>query len=357
MDEDQSERVRQMLEKITYVEKNKGAVILRCYGSGSHLELPERVAGLPVKELADHCFAEEGSLRYQPFQIRTAVREYTESGICFVSEDESGGQRAASDVAREYSPIKGEMLEDIWLPDGLEGIGDYGFYGCDKLKKLSFPAGLMRLGGGVFVACNHVREIRFRDLTETQTPRCMKDVLAELTYEIEAVLENSRGEERLRLTFPEYYEESKENTPARIIEIIFHGTGYKYRQCFQNRQLDFHQYDAWFPLAAAQEFFPTLIRLVTNRLSTPQGLSEEARARYLEWLRREYRQVGAWILEQDRIDLLKLLGDLGYYTEEILDDFLREATEKKAAEAVSCLMDTRRRLFAPAAGKRRKYEL
>lgn len=62
---------------------------------------------------------------------------------------------------------------------------------------------------------------------------------------------------RCRLTFPEYYEEAVENTPARIIDTHWHGSGYKYRQCFPETKLNLRLYDELFPLCSCQEFGDT----------------------------------------------------------------------------------------------------
>ena len=68
-----------MLEKIEYIEKNGKAVIYRCYGEGSVVELPSVLRGLPVTELADHCFAGEASVRYKKFQLKSILREEWET--------------------------------------------------------------------------------------------------------------------------------------------------------------------------------------------------------------------------------------------------------------------------------------
>ena len=40
------------------------------------------------------------------------------------------------------------------------------------------------------------------------------------------------GKQEARLVFPEFFEESVENTPARIIMREMHGCGHRYRYCF-----------------------------------------------------------------------------------------------------------------------------
>lgn len=329
-----------MLEKIEYIEKNGNALIYRCYGEGSVVELPSVLRGLPVTELADHCFAREASLRYKKFQLKGILREEWEQGETVAK-------------VTEYPALCGEEITEIRLPRYLEATGDYVFYGCLNLATVHFPASMKRLGGGAFVACNKVRNLYFTVADAEETPYCMKDVLGELTFELEVVLEDEDENPLVQLTYPEYYEESVENTPARIIEIAFHGMGYMYRQCFKNRMLDYFQYDSLFPLTVTQEFLPTVMQLAFHRLKTSVGLTETARGKYMEWLQKEYGNVARWMFEKDRTDLLYLLGELNYFTEESLEEFLKAASRAEAAEAVSFLMDYRRGHFETV--KKKKY--
>ena len=340
-------QVTAMLEIIDYIEKNGKAIVYRCFGEGSVVELPSVIRGLPVAELADHCFAKEASVRYKRFEIKSIRREEWQQGGVSDSLDrpESGTE--------EYPALCGEGLREICLPQKLEAVGDYAFYGCLNLAVLHFPASMRRLGGGSFVACNKIRTLYFTVSSPEETPYCMKDVIGELTFELEAVLEDEKENPLVCLTYPEYYEESIENTPARIIEIAFHGMGYRYRQCFQGRALDYSQYDALFDLAQAQEFPPTVLQMAFHRLQTPVGLTDSGRGNYLEFLGRESERTARWIMEKDRMDLLYLLGNLGYFTEEILEQFIKTASDAEAAEAVSYLMDYRRSHFAPV--KKKKY--
>lgn len=358
-----------MLERIDYVIKNGTILIYRCYGEGSVLELPKEIGGLPVTALADHCFAPEASVRYQKQELHTVYRKQWETqercqsmgegflkqlknGRCGLeTQDEDGG---SPEILKDDPPLAGEQLSEIHLPESLEVIGDYGFYGCLSLKRLVIPGGLKRLGGGAFVACNHIQEICFLIKEEDAVPECVKDVVGELSYEIQVSVENGRGETLVCLTYPEYYEESIENTPARIIEIAYHGMGYKYRQCFQNRKIDFRQYDSLFALATVQEFIPTLLRLSFNRLSTPVELTEENRRMYLQWLQREHKSAAGKLFEEDSMDLLRLLGSQEYFTKEILADFLEAASRAGRPEAVSYLMEYRHKHFPQE--KKRKYE-
>ena len=56
-----------------------------------------------------------------------------------------------------------------------------------------------------------------------------------------------------RLIFPEYFEDSVENTPARIVCIETHGCGHRYRYCFAGRVFQYRGYDELFPHVQVQE--------------------------------------------------------------------------------------------------------
>lgn len=343
-----------MLEKIEYIEKNGTAMIYRCYGDGSVVELPDTLRGLPVTELADHCFAREASVRYKKFQIKSILRTEWEETAAEKS-GKKGKYCFEKDPVEEidYPALCGEEIQEIVLPKYLTGTGDYVFYGCLNLTTVHFPVTMKHLGGGAFVACRKIRTLYFGVTHPEETPACLKDVLGELIFEVEAILVDEKENILVQLIFPEYFEESVENTPARNIDMAFHGMGYMYRQCFKGRVLDYTQYDSLFHLTVSQEFLPTVMRLTFDRLKTPVSLSENGRREYMEWLQNKAENVARWIFEQDRNDLLYLLGNLDYFTQENLDIFLKTASGAENAEAVSYLMDYRRSRFAPA--KKKKY--
>ena len=340
-----------MLTLIEYIKEEDGMMICRCYGTGSHLQLPERVAGEPVTALADHCFAAEASFSLRHVKKQTAV----------LSEKDGRwiGRDRGTDIAGEGMQPAGlpalcaDRLESIILPASLLRIGNYAFYGCHKLKEIHFPAALVSLGGGAFVASYHLERFCFERNEGQLNPPCMKDVLGDYRYEIEAVVTEG-GREQYRLYFPEYYEEAVENTPGREIQMEFHGTGYRYRQCFMERQINFARYDSWFYTTTVQEPLQTAVKLALYRIQTPVGLGRDAKEAYLDFLRKEYRQLARYIFREEQTGLIRLLDQEGYFTEEIADSFVSLAGETSHAEAVSALLEIRRKL-RPV--RKRKYEL
>jgi len=236
------------------------------------------------------------------------------------------------------------------LPAGLELIGDYAFYACRHLEEVHVPASLRRLGGGSFVGANAVKRLHLTS-EDGMPPECLRDLLGEIAYEVEAVVHPKEGDD-YALLFPGFYEDSIENTPARIIEIHYEGMGYKYRQCFEKRRLSFTRYDDQFYETTAQELPETILHLLADRLGSPVHLSGPARQRYLKYLEDEPQRSAAWIFREDRIDLLRMLLEERTPSRELIEIYLDEAVRTRHTEAVSRLMEEQRRRFAP---KKREY--
>ena len=253
--------------------------------------------------------------------------------------DESHGSVIQNHEFANYSALK-----VIDLPKGIEVIEDYAFYRCLALEEIYLYAGIKRLGCGAFMGCKMLKKIVIKDVEDDIY--FLTEILYDFQYEVEVELYYKNGTVA-KLTFPEYYEESVENTPARIIDIVFHGSGYKYRQCIRNRQMDFEKYDSLFSYAIAQEFTPTCIKIALNRLSTPVGLKEPVKERYLEYLREQWSEVAKKICKEDDQESLMVLLDSGYFTDEILSGFQEKATALGRAEMASQLLNYRLEHFKP----------
>ncbi|MBQ4177426.1 MAG: leucine-rich repeat domain-containing protein [Lachnospiraceae bacterium] len=342
------------MEYVEYIDKTEYVILYRMYGSGAIAEIPASVAGRPVRMLADHLFANEPSALYPKSQIMRAVF----NGTQYVEAPEYGSAAGTSDG--DEPALAGVSLEIIRIPEGVEGIGNYAFYGCFQLREISFPSTMTRIGYGMFNGCRQVCRLYFaQDPSDRDSlnPSVMKEVLDAVTNQIEAVV--TRDDiEQWRLTFPDYYEEGKENTPARIIDIVYHGTGYKYRNCFMYRQIQFEKYDAVFPFAAAQESASVCISIIRSRLRSGPEPKEEWKYRYIDYLRSEKELLIDTILadtEFDPVGELEVLDSAGYFTSSIIDVFIGRASDRKRSDAVSFLMDVKRRRFAPQ--RKSKYEL
>ena len=367
------------MDIIDYIDKSTYVILLRVYTESDTIQIPEQIDGKPVRELADHAFADEPSVLYAESEKRRAVR----SDDCWTFQSAGAGASAASthfsgerterpdasvNAAVQNSErlstlppaLCGRRLRAVVLPDALAAIGNYAFYGCDNLKTVSFPASIRRIGSGLFNSCPALSVLVFRQAVSAAppaTPALLQEVLRTVNHEVEVRLQDPSGQDAVRLLFPEYYEEPKENTPARIIEIIWHGTGYQYRQCFLQRKLQYSQYDNLLPAADAQEMPQTLVRLCLDRLITPAELSRVHLESYVSCLRKRPDALWTFLLadqETDLTDWLRVLERSGYFTEERLDQMIDQASSAGRADASVYLMDLRRRMFRPSSGS--KYD-
>lgn len=404
------------MDFVKYIDNGDSVILYRCYGSETEVSVPGIVAGKPVKMIADHCFAEEPSVKYSPARIRTAVWS---EGIFMDAAEVSGaksgmqagqasdgtgttgdtrsnsGQDNSGTVGDQSdsngtitapAELCGSKITALWLPEGVEEIGNYAFYGCYSLRYLSVPSTAVRLGYGVFNAAPALRQIFF-ELPEASTeegrteqtfsgakpvedsradkvtPPLMDEVLSCVTYEVEAVV-RQQGRVVWKAVFPEYYEAGEENTPARIIEIKFVGTGYQYRQCFLSRVLQFDRYDDLFYLATAQHGEETDIHLALDRLEYPLGLSPEAEKNYVEYLQGHPAELAACLFPDEQIGkfaedesavALEALAEKKVLTLELTDTLISRASQLRRADAVSRLMEIRHSL--EPAKKKHKFDL
>ena len=253
--------------------------------------------------------------------------------------DESHGSVIKKREFANYSALK--MID---LPKGIEVIEDYAFYRCQALEEIHLYAGIKRLGCGAFMGCKKLKKIVIKDVEDDIY--FLTEILYDFQYEVEVEIYYRNGD-FVKLTFPEYFEESVENTPARIIEIVFHGSGYKYRQCIRNRQLDFEKYDSRFVYSTAQDLMPTSIRIAMNRLSTPIHLKEESKQRYLEYLQEQSVEVAKKICREDDLESLGVLAESGYFNEELLLAFQNQAANFGRAEMASYLLNYGLEHFKP----------
>lgn len=290
--------------------------------------------------------------------------------------------------------LSGSEVEEVYLPSKLRKIGAYAFYNCERLRKLSCSSRVNDLGTGVFAGARGVEELDFT-LFEGEKS-CLKDLLSELRQTLRVRIVEKKAEERetagsganeegigaealgktgrreARLIFPEYFEESVENTPARILFIETHGCGHRYRYCFVNRQFQYKDYDGLFPHVKVQEPERLVTELALGRLMYPYGLTERNRQMYLEYAAEHWLEAGRLLIEADNLSrrqvtnldagrlpwfvrevLAKAAGTAGQ--EEMLGKYIDLAQQTSDTEMVSWLMNYRHKM--EKGKKKRRFEL
>lgn len=284
--------------RFAYEIKNGCAVVRRCYDFGKEAEIPSEIDGYPVTEVGAYAFSAHLS--------RDQFQQELGNGTVKIWNFETGVQEPAEPSPEIGPELQGMQVEKISLPEGLRKIGAYAFYNCNALAELHFHSSLKDLGAGLFTGCHHLRQLTVQlDATETS---CLKEILIEVPEKMAVTVE---GQLQAKLLFPEFFEESVENTPARILMTHMHGSGMNFRNSFYMKRLDFRTYDACYYMAKAEEDFDTVLEMTLSRLQYPVGLSKEHRADYESWLTGHLRQAFEKVVEHRNLDMLMWLTEHG----------------------------------------------
>lgn len=284
--------------RFAYEIKNGCAVVRRCYDFGNEAEIPSEIDGHPVTELGAYAFS--AHMDREQFWHELGNRTVK------IWNPETGEQEVSEPDAETVPGLQGMQVETVRLPEGLRKIGAYAFYNCNALSELHFHSSLKDLGAGLFTGCHHLRRLNVT-LDETETS-CLKEILIEVPEKIAVTVE---GQLRAKLLFPEFFEESVENTPARILMTHMHGSGMNFRNSFYMKKLDFRAYDACYYMAKAEEDFDTVLEMTLNRLQYPVGLSEDRREDYESWLNGHLVQAFEKAVEHRDLDMLMWLTEHG----------------------------------------------
>ncbi len=284
--------------RFAYEIKNGCAVVRRCYDFGNEAEIPSEIDGHPVTELGAYAFS--AHMDREQFWHELGNRTVK------IWNPETGEQEVSEPDAETVPGLQGMQVETVRLPEGLRKIGAYAFYNCNALSELHFHSSLKDLGAGLFTGCHHLRRLNVT-LDETETS-CLKEILIEVPEKMAVTVE---GQFRAKLLFPEFFEESVENTPARILMTHMHGSGMNFRNSFYMKKLDFRAYDACYYMAKAEEDFDTVLEMTLNRLQYPVGLSEDRREDYESWLNGHLVQAFEKAVEHRDLDMLMWLTEHG----------------------------------------------
>ena len=284
--------------RFAYEIQNGCAVVGRCYDFGNEAEIPSEIDGHPVTELGAYAFS--AHMDREQFWYELGNRTVK------IWNPETGEQEVSEPDAETVPGLQGMQVETVRLPEGLRKIGAYAFYNCNALSELHFHSSLKDLGAGLFTGCHHLRRLNVT-LDETETS-CLKEILIEVPEKMAVTVE---GQLRAKLLFPEFFEESVENTPARILMTHMHGSGMNFRNSFYMKKLDFRAYDACYYMAKAEEDFDTVLEITLNRLQYPVGLSEDRREDYESWLNGHLVQAFEKAVEHRDLDMLMWLTEHG----------------------------------------------
>ena len=280
----------------------------RCYTLDNKLVIPDTIEGLLVTELDTYTLSQTVRRREQP----PAKRE-GEPEMC------------------------GEALEELTLPKYLEKVGAYAFYNCFHLKKLSCCSTVRDWGAGVFTGCTQINHLDIRIFPEEKSS--FKEILSELRQMLVVDYRDEEGKLLAKLIFPEFFEEGVENTPARILENHVHGSGIRYRNSFVHKKINTLEYDRLFPYAVAWEQERIVLNLALDRILYPVSMTDEAKEKYLIYIKEHIQQAIRLLGEQKAYDsmqrILRKLAPDRAETEKMLET----AQSANDSRCVSILMN------------------
>lgn len=326
--------------KIQYQKIENGLEILRIWQDSGIIKVPEQIEGIPVIRIAPYTF----SLHKDEEEKNASVYQTDEENDRFAQPEEL---------------CCGGMVREIHLLSTVQSIGNYAFYGCMNLKLFHGTDAIVRMGSGVFTGCRLEKvEIDFMDGNKS----CLKEILTEIRYQIIATLRYQGTE--TKILFPEYYADAVENTPARIVETHYYGSGGEYRECFYRRELDYGKYDRLFALSEARDSEEAIFSVALTRLRYPWKLEDAAKLRYENYVKAHMEGIGESCIHAvkerreiaagDPQEVLLFCCREHYFDEQALEKTITYAADAGQTEISAILMDERYRSFPK---KKKKFVL
>ena len=240
-------------------------------------------------------------------------------------------------------------LRSVSLPQSLKTLRSFAFYGCTALSSMELYNTTDDYYDGVIRQCPSLHYV---------TVHCVIPdnyvIVREMLNDIDGVLcfrlRTPEGE--IRLTFPEYVNEAKEDTMARAIHFSIEGAGMAYRECVGKRSLDLAGYDRLLGRLTDYDH-DAAARIALGRLACPVNLSEKSAAGYEDFLRTNDVKVLTGLIraagDPERRENLAVLTSRGLIGRQALESGLEEASRAEETEICGLLMEYRRQAFPSGA--------
>ncbi len=336
--------------KLLYSETLDGICIQRCFGLDGVVQLPDQVDGRRVCELGPYAFSQSMG--------RAMAARGGFKGPLFIWDSDtgrSGPGTADTENCQGLPAVCGTGVQELKLPPGVAKVGAYAFYGCEKLRVFGCSSTIGDWGAGAFTGCTGMEKIAMRVVPGERSS--LKEVLFELRQLLYVDYLDQDGSLKARLVFPEFYEDSVENTPARFIMREMHGCGHMYRYCFEETAFSFREYDRLFDNVCIQEGPRLSSQLALFRLYWPYGLSEGERDKYWSYIEGNAAQAARAVMESADTGMARWLAESPGMERPQLEAMIHEAGQEQDTQMMALFMDVLHRRFNNSAPARRKFEL
>ena len=347
--------------KLLYGTASDGVCLRRCFGLDGEVRLPDQVEGIPVTRLGPYLFSDGMERAGILKRMKAPLFLWEEGRGSLPVREPLDGQDL---LEWEGLPAaSGPALTSLSLPSEIRQVGAYSLYGCSSLKRLEFSLSISDWGAGVFTGCTNLEILGVWPGAGGRS--CLKEVLSELRQTLEVEFYDSQPglarqiHPRACLVLPEFYEESVENTPARIVSRQMHGCGHMYRYCFADGRFSFREYDRLFSYMKAEENPALACRMALYRLYWPEDLGEEAKESYRAYLHEHPFETARNLLRPRCGEILKkVLADPSL--SRALWECLSDLAQKEGQRGLTAqLMEAFHQHFGQSAakGRKRRFEL
>ncbi len=226
-----------------------------------------------------------------------------------------------------------ELLE-IHLPKTLLTLRSFAFYRCLSLRRICLYDGCEDYYDGVIRQCPSLHEVEVRGEGKSYI------IMREMLHDIDAALRFHLilPDREVRLTFPDFNNEAKEDTMARAIHFTIEGAGLAYRECVSKYAIDYAGYDKLLERLTDYDFRAGL-DIALDRLMYPENLEEASKESYEVFLRAHSSQALSELIEDNDSERIAFMTREKIAEEAALEEAIRSASIKNHTEICGILME------------------
>ena len=275
----------------TEIKGSSGICITGCNAESERLTIPEEEDGLPVHEIGNHAFASR------------------------------------------------KTLKEVFLPEKIRMIRGFAFHNCPELECIHLYDAVTDYYDGVIRQCDGLRLIDFT--CRENNFSVIRSMLADSDRQLSFALHLPEGQEAF-LTFPAFVYDFVENTMARTIQFAIDGSGYRYRECISDHQIDYREYDSLFDRAVSDDRHAAAV-IALGRLMYPYLLETQGKAHYEAYLREHSGELLPELITENRVAQIRFLTEQGLPDRNAADEAIRLASEKRRTQLCGILMEYQRK--------------
>ena len=236
-------------------------------------------------------------------------------------------------------------LKEVFLPEHISVLGGFAFHNCSNLAAIHLYDSVKEYYDGVIRQCEGLRLIEITCRQNSYT--IVRAMLADSDRELSFRLHLQDGGEVL-LTFPAFVYDFVENTMARTIQFAIDGSGYRYRECVSDDQIDYREYDSLFEKAVSDDK-KAAAAVALGRLRFPYSLEKQGQKRYEGYLRAHAGEILPELIKRNQTADIQFLSQQKLLDQNTLRDGIRLASEGRKTELCAVLMNYQKELSADTA--------